>query len=513
MGVLSAMRRTQASLLHSFPSCAAVGAAVVPYVLGVFLAMVAVSGGCRTSSHRLVASRPADGVEKQGATLASEAGPVQPVEYNEPLSTPPSLQELPAAGPPGEPEPITPSPQRVAVETLVAQAVDSHPRVRAARARYAAASWRPTQARSLEDPLLSNNFFPISDQALQTAGGRAGNTLSLSQKYPWPEKRDAKAAIASREAQMAAAQVRAVELEIEELVRLAYYELWFADQAIRITDRNREIAAELVRLAEARNAAGGSRQDVLRAGVQVDNLDNRLIELRRQKALAQADLAALLQRPDAAGVEPTDTIDCETAIAERDTLFAAAVDCNPELIEGRWTAARDREKQRLACLQKRPDFMLGAAWQTITETDAISPVANGHDNISFMVGVTLPIWRERINAGIREASASVASSSRDYQAKRDDAFREIRRLDEQIDAAREQLRLYEERLTPRAKQTLELAAADYRGRLVDFGEVADGFSEVLMIELQETRVEATLCGMVAQLKRAVGCDLLPRLGG
>lgn len=510
MGVLSAMQRNQASLLHGRPFRDAFSAAAAPFLLGFSLAVIAASGGCRMSSHRLAASIPPD--DKAEAAPALAAGRIQPVEYTEAISTPPSIRQLPEANLPNESEPIPASSRQVAVETLVAQAVDSHPRVRAAKARYAAASWRPTQARSLEDPLLSNNFYPISDQALQTAGGRAGNTLSVSQKYPWPEKRDAKAAIASREAQMAAAQVRAVELEIEELVRLAYYELWFADQAIRITDRNRGIAAELVRLAEARNAAGGSRQDVLRAGVQVDNLDNRLIELRRQKALAQADLAALVHRPDAVGVEPTETIDCETAIAERETLFTAAMDCNPELIEARWAASRDRQKQRLACLQKRPDFMLGAAWQTITETDAVSPVANGHDNVSFMVGVTLPIWRDRIYAGIREASASVASSSGDYYAKRDDAFREIRRLDEQIDAAREQLRLYEERLTPRAKQTLELAAADYRGRLVDFGEVADGFSEVLMIELQETRVEATLCGLVAQLKRAVGCELVPRSG-
>lgn len=466
--------------------------------------------GCRAASHRaedtIATATPAG---RPAAASDPDAVRVQPAEFTESAGAQQTVIRLPQTVQTIETVPAPNPSSRVGVQTLVAQAVASHPRVRAARARYAAASWRPAQARALEDPLLSNSFYPISDQALQTAGGRAGAALSVSQKYPWPEKRDAKAAVASREAQMAAAQVRAVELEIEELVRLAYYELWFADRAIRISERNREIAAELVRLAEARNAAGGSQQDVLRAGVQVDNLDIRLVELRRQKAVAQADLAALLQQPGAAGVEPTETIDCQTAIADREALFAAAIKRNPELIEARWAASRDRQKQRLACLQKKPDFVFGAAWQSITESDAVSPVANGHDNVSFVVGVTLPIWRDRINAGIREASAGVAASSRDYDAKRDDTLREIRRLDEQIEAANEQLRLYEERLAPRAKQTLELAAADYRGRLVDFGEVADGFSEVLMIELQAARVEATLCGLVAQLRRVVASDAPP----
>lgn len=476
--------------------------------------VVALVAGCRTAGHR-VADAPPRGAVDPGAEAAAAVlehhGKVTPAQYNDTVGESESVLRLPEPVGVGEPQPTADqtASRRVDVESLVAQAVATHPRVAAARARYAAASWKPTQARALDDPLLSSNFFPISDQALQTAAGRAGNTLSLSQKYPWPEKRDAKAAIASREAQMAAERVRAVELEIEELVRLAYYELWFADQAVNITERNREIAGELVRLAEARNAAGGSQQDVLRASIQVDNLDNRLIELRKQKTLAQADLAALLQQPGAAGIDPTKSIDSETAIATRETLFAAALECNPELSEARWAASRDRQAQRLACLQKRPDFMFSAGWQSITESDSVSPVANGHDNVSFMVGVTLPIWRDRINAGVREASAKVAASSRDYHAKRDDKYREIRRLDEQIKAATEQLRLYEERLKPRAKQTLELAAADYRGRLVDFGEVADGFTEVLMIELQSARVEATLCGLVAQLQRAVGCGALP----
>lgn len=412
------------------------------------------------------------------------------------------------------PEPVrTPSASTTtaapqAVENFVDAALSNHPRIRAARARVAVASQRAPQVRSLDDPVLSNSFFPISDQALQTAAGRAGNTMSISQNYPWPEKRRTRVAIANREAQMALARLDQVELEIEEMVRLAYYELWFADRSIEITGRNREIAAELITLATARNQAGGSQQDVLRAQLQVDAIDDRLIGLARQKALAQADLAALIQDPGRADIEPSDDLDVASAPENIDALFEAAAECSPRLRELQWAVSRDRQKRQLACLNRYPDFMFGAGWQTMTESDAISPVANGHDNVNFMVGITLPIWKERINASIREASAEVAASDRDYSAARDDTYRQIRRLVEQAYAAEEQLRLYNERVLPRAQQALQLAAADYRGRLVDFGEVADGFTEVLMFELQVARAEATLAGTLAQLKRAVGCEVL-----
>ena len=407
-----------------------------------------------------------------------------------------------------QPESTSSSSVRQPVEHFVDTALAVHPRIRAARARVSAASHRVPQASSLDDPVLTNSFYPISDQALQTAAGRAGNTMSLIQKYPWPEKRWTKAAIASRETKMAIAKLKQVELEIEEMARLAYYELWFADQAIQITDQNRQIAAELVKLAEARNAAGGSQQDVLRAQLQLDSLDDRLIALRRQKGVAQADLAALVGAPQAVEIEPTEEINVEGVPEQMDALFAAAMECSPRLRERQWAVSRDRQKKELACLEKYPDFTLGAGWQTITETDAIAGSANGRDNVNFMVGLTLPIWRNRINAGICEASANVAASSREFTDARDDTFRQIRRLSEQAHAGDEQLRLYRDRILPRAKRALQLASADYRGRLVDFGEVADGFSEVLMFELQVARNTATLAGTLAQIHRAVGCELL-----
>ncbi len=393
------------------------------------------------------------------------------------------------------------------MECFVGIAKLNHPHIQAARARVAATANRVPQARSLEDPLVSSSFYPISDQALQTAAGRAGNTLSVLQKYPWPEKRSTKAEIASREAQIARAKLAEVELEIEEMVKLAYYELWFADRAIAITSQNREVAVEIIKLAEARNAVGGSQQDVLRAQLQLDALDDQLIGLRRQKAVAQADLAALIQQPAMVGIEPVGELDVAKAPEQLDALFATAQECSPRLREYRWAVSRDREKRQLACLGNYPDFTIGAGWQTITESDAISPVANGHDNVNFMVGVTLPIWRERINASIREASCNVTASSRELSAARDDTLRQIRRLTEQAYAADDQLRLYNERVLPRARRALQLATADYRGGLLDFSDVADGFTEMLMFELQAARARATLAGTIAQIHRAVGCEV------
>ncbi|QEG01494.1 putative outer membrane efflux protein MdtP [Stieleria maiorica] len=392
------------------------------------------------------------------------------------------------------------------VNYFVSTALANHPKIRAARNRVAATSNVIPQARALPDPKFNNTFWPIQDQALQTAGGRVGHQFQLSQGVPWPEKLSAKAAIASREVQMAQAEVQRIEREITESVRLAYYEVWFATRAITIIEETRELVDDLTQVAEARYKSGGTQQDVLRAQLEADRLDDQLVVLRKQKKQAQADLAALLQQPVSLIPETQQDIGLTNVPKQLDELLGLAEQCSPELRALAWEIQRDREKQRLACLQKYPDFNLGLNYSIINDdTNVISPVANGHDNISFVVGVTLPIWREKINAGIREASHRTSSTTQRLEAERDAIQGKLRRLMAQADALVEQEGIYEDRIIPRTEDTLKLSIADYRGKRTDFFTLIETYRELLMFETQLARIEATLAGTIAQIERTVGC--------
>ncbi|WP_425399191.1 TolC family protein [Aeoliella sp.] len=392
------------------------------------------------------------------------------------------------------------------VDYFVQVALGGHPKIRAARNRVAAAANVIPQARALPDPSFNNTFWPIQNQALQTAGGRVGHQFQLGQGVPWPEKLRAKAAIASREVQMAQAELDRIEREITEAVRLAYYEVWFATRAITIVEETRELVDDLTQVAEARYKSGGTQQDVLRAQLEADRLDDQLVGLRKQKEQAQADLAALVQQPVTLIPEAQQDIGLRDVPERLENLLALAEQCSPELRAIASEIQRDRQKQRLACLQKYPDFNLGLNYAIIDDdTNAISPVANGHDNISFMVGVTLPIWREKINAGIREAANRTSSSAQRLEAERDVIQGKLRRLLAQADALVEQAGIYEDRIIPRTEDTLKLSFADYRGKRTDFFALIETYRELLMFETQLARIEATLAGTVAQIERTVGC--------
>ena len=138
------------------------------------------------------------------------------------------------------------------------------------------------------------------------------NILWAVRTIPWPEKLRTKAAIVRQEVQVAQAEVQRIEREISESVRLAYYEVWFASRAITIIEATQELVRDLAQVAEARYRSGGTQQDVIRARLESDRLENQLVGLTKQKQMAQADLAALVQQPVSLIVETESELNSAT---------------------------------------------------------------------------------------------------------------------------------------------------------------------------------------------------------
>jgi outer membrane protein, heavy metal efflux system len=398
-------------------------------------------------------------------------------------------------------------PSLLSVESCVQTALAGHPEIIAARYRVQAAQNRVPQAKSLEDPMLGNMFFPIPNNALQTAGGRMQNTIGLSQTIPWPEKLKARAAIACQDVHIAQAEVESIQREIAEAVRLAYYEVWFAQRGTEILTDNRELVDDLIQVAEARYKAGGSQQDVLNAEIQRERLNQQLLELASGRAAAEAELAAYLQQPQTLSIQTEADLNLDDLPTQLDALVALAEQCNPELKGIGFQIQRDLQNQRLANLQRYSDFQLGAQYGFMTRSQAISPVADGIDNISFSVGMTLPIYRNKIRGGINEAAAKRASTARLRQAEQLTIEGRLRRLLSEIDALDQQRTLYRERIIPRADRALEIALSEYTVGKTTFVQLTENYTELLIHRLQVVKLESTLASRLAQLERTVGCPL------
>ncbi|QGJ72439.1 Heavy metal RND efflux outer membrane protein, CzcC family [Planctomycetales bacterium 10988] len=422
------------------------------------------------------------------------------------IESKPTIQQVSHQSSPSKPE-VIPSPAAQSLGYYMGLAQSQHPQVQAARWAVSATMAKIPQARALEDPLLTGTLWPIADQSVQTASGRVATSLMLMQKIPWPEKLHVREEVAKRELQMALANLQQTELDILLKVQLAYYDLWFNQRALKLLKENNRLSEQLVQDAKSRYRTGGSQKDVLQAQLEVDRIAEQLLNYQRQQAIAQNDLATAISSPLGVPPQVPHDLELQPLPQQLDLLLAAAERANPNLKAKLWAVSRDRQKRELACLERYPNLQVGSGWSLVTEEEAISPVADGHDQVNLTLGMTVPLWKERIDAGIREASAKVAQSSQEWEAEKETTLGKIKRLYETLELIEAQREIYRERVLPRSEQTIQLAIAEYRGNKTDFDEVLDLFTMQLMLKLQAAQLDATYAKTMAQLDHAVGVEI------
>ena len=98
------------------------------------------------------------------------------------------------------------------------------------------------------------------------------------------------------------------------------------------------------------------------------------------------------------------------------------------------------------------------------------------------------------------------------EATRDKAAREVKDLILQARSQRDIAELLKERILPRSRQALEIAAIDYRFGKLDYLSLMTAWREVLQIELQIAQVEAELGKALASLERTIGAEITTQRG-
>lgn len=391
------------------------------------------------------------------------------------------------------------------VDFYVRIALARNPEIAAARDLALAQAEVVPQVRALDDPILSNAVYPIKSNSPQTASGRLPYSMALLQNLPWFHKLRIRGEVASQDAVIALNDLAATELKVIEEVQYAYYELFFNARAIAITKENERLLNDLIQFAEARYATGQtSQQDVLFAQVRLSDLHDQLIALNEQLGLAQADMAKLLETSPNAEPLAESTIELPSAPEQIDALYELAVEIRPELQARLNAIIRDQRNVDLARLQYFPDFTVGLLYANIEESGSISPVRNGNDWVGLSVGLNLPVWRRKLQAGVQEALFRTSQSARQYDAARDETFRLIRRQMIKVRAIERQIALFRDDIIPKAEQTLRVSAADYRVGKVVFVQLIDNWNDLLNFQIQLARLQASLGQAFASLERVVG---------
>lgn len=388
---------------------------------------------------------------------------------------------------------------------LIDTALEKNTGLKVLKHRLAAFEARVPRAGALDDPMLRLDLKNVPAGSLDfDSTPMSGKQLSVSQRFPLPGVLRAKQMAAEYAAGTAREVLSDRKVSIVSLVKREYFALAFYDRAIEVTEKNRTLIEDLIRIAQKKYEVGsGLQQDVLKAHVSLSALRDRLIRLESGWLLALARLNRVLDRPPQTSVivprqvRPTPLEHSVQELQQQALAHRPLLKEIEQAISG-WSAT-----EQVARRSGWPEltFHVGYMQRDAAGSDPVK----GSDFLSFGVGLNLPVFNGRKrDSRVAEAQAHVRMG----RARKEDASREILFLVERICLEIEQhwkeAELYRTAILPQAQQSLESAMAAYQVDKVDFLTLLNNQVSLFDFEIEYYRHVIQREKKLAELESVVG---------
>ncbi len=392
--------------------------------------------------------------------------------------------------------------ERLTLAAAERLALEAEPGQQALEARADALAHRADVAAALPQPVLrvGLNNYPIESGSFSTEG-MTNASVGIRQAFPPGQARKLERQHFEWRAQATLETADQRGEETRRRTREAWLDVYYWQEAAAQVEATRPFFADLLTVTESLYAVGRkTRQDVLRAELELSRLEDRLIDISRAEAMARARLAEWVgraaDRPVAAALPAwhlaPPLADLAGRLDEHPLLRAADAD-----LEARRAAVS------LATEQKKPGWAVdvGYAYRE-------GQLSNGQPRSDFVtVGVTmgLPFTRSKaidskLSAALRERSAAEFDRDRDRRALESTLRAEHVRFTE----LSRRLELFETRILAQVRAHAAAALDAYRSDTADFADVMRAYIDDL-----DTRTEF----LRLSTERAMSYAALAYLGG
>ena len=383
---------------------------------------------------------------------------------------------------------------RAELAEYVRYAEQHNPKLKQALARYQAALAKVAPASAWADPRLTYGYFA---RPVETRTGPQEMRVSAAQTFPWKGTLKLKGQIAEQEAEVEGQRYEAARRSLVFAVKAAYYDCYFLERSIAVTESNTRLLSHLEEVGRTRYRGGtGEHAAVLRAQVELGRLADRRRSLRQQRRPASARLNATLGR---AATAP---------IAVPDSLPMAALALNEEELKGRLLAANPtlQARQAQARAQSLGVELAGKRFypDLTVSLDYIHIGDRGENPLIAMATVNLPLWRSAYEAEKRAAKLGHQAA---LQGLADEENRLVAELElalyKQRDAQSRRA-LYQDSLLPKAELMLSVTQRAFAAGRSDFLAVIDAQRTLLAFQLAYERAHTDQALHWAEIEKLVG---------
>jgi cobalt-zinc-cadmium efflux system outer membrane protein len=375
-----------------------------------------------------------------------------------------------------------------------------HPELAALRAQFDADRLKSEAERGLMPPMLEAEVREWPIDTLNPGDAMLG--VMLVQEFPGRGKREARAALAEREADVTWASVAVRERDLILQTRKAYTELQLARHTAGVYRQTADLLRQVTEVAEARYAAGRlGQQDVLKAIVERTLLEEQVLVVEERARVSIAMLNALLGQPPDAAIGTTDPLVDDLELPAAGDLHRLALASQPALAAVDADIARREAALLQASRERGVDYVARGGFM-------VRPDERNAWTAQF--GLTWPgaPWaRGRFDASEKAQAAQIDAARADRKAAENAAGLAVQEAWVRADAANRRARLLRSSVVPQAEHALEVARLSYQANRATFLDVLDLERVLLEARLGVVRALADRDLALADLERAVGRDL------
>jgi len=355
---------------------------------------------------------------------------------------------------------------RFSQRDLVAIVRETNPTLKAARSKWEAMKARVPQARAWED-LRAAGDFRAERSVNIPPNSFMDQTAMLEQEVPISGKNLSRGRAAIAEARAAFEDFRRTQLDVVMRTRTAYARLANGYSQLEVNRRNSELLDQFVQISRSRYESGTATQaDVLIAQTDAAKLLEARADIERDISERQSALNVLMNRPAQALLDVSGGLSFSSQTLSLAKLQAFALTQRPELQRAQDRIDAERSRLELANRQWFPDPALNV------KTQRYNSAAQGVSEVDVGISFPLPFLNfKKYGAGVLEARKSLENAEHEFDATRAETFGLVRDQLKRIQTSATQFELYQDKILPVARQTVDAGRAAYEASTGGFLEL------------------------------------------
>jgi len=370
-------------------------------------------------------------------------------------------------------------------------ASENNPELKAKHKEFEAALQRVSQVNTLPDPTFSFGYF-ISP--VETRLGPQQVRFSLTQLFPWfgalKAQGDAAALMAEAKFQL----FMDARNKLYFKVAAAFYPLYELNDWIKIEAENIRILESYKTITTKKFENGnGSMVDVLRVDIMLKDAQTNLNILKAKEKPLTTIFNKLLNRPENEQIVMASSLKTQNLPENfrKDSLLTA----NPTLKALDLKLEASKATELASQKQGLPKFGIGLDYVMVGKSSDVSMPDNGKDVIMPMVTMTIPIFRGKYNASVKEAQLMQESYAYQKEEMTNSLLSNYEMAWFEIQQQQQLLELYEQQIQT-TQQSLNLLFTSY-------GNSGKEFEEVLRMQQQLLKYQKMRATALTQYQIAV----------